>query len=214
MRRIAALALALALLPAAALAQRRGDKELTGQVGWMWGGTQVYNSVYLTFPPGDVHANANVTYGGALTYYQYDYLGYEIAYNYQYTDLIIRPNGLPQTKLTNLTTQYIQINGLKMKPLNPKAEGYVLGGLGTTVYSVPYYNSQWLFSIGAGLGVRLHLNSRTALRLQTRVLVPMRFTYGSFYFGSGGSGVSVGGGTAIVQGEATAGISFLLGERP
>ena len=177
----------------------------------MWGGTQDYSSVYLAYPAGTVHANANTTYGGALTYYPYDYLGYEIAYNYQHTDLLIRPQGLPASKLADLTTQYFQINGLKMKPLSPKADGYLLGGLGTTIYSASGYTSQWLFSIGAGVGARVHLNSRTSLRLQSRILIPMRFNYGSFYFGSNGSGVSVSGGTAIVQGEATAGISILLG---
>jgi opacity protein-like surface antigen len=214
MRRFVVLALFALLLPAAAQAQRRGDRELTGQIGWMWGGTQDYNSNYYSFPPGDVHANANLTYGGALTYYQQDYLGTEIAYNYQSTDLMIRPQGLREQKLTDLTTQYIQINGLRLSPMNPKAMGFVLGGLGTTIYSAKGYTSQWLFSIAAGLGVRVQMNPRTALRLQTRLLVPMRFTSGSFYFGSNGSSVSVGGGTAIVQGEATAGISILLGGRP
>jgi opacity protein-like surface antigen len=214
MRRYAALALLALLIPQAASAQHRGDRELTGQIGWMWGGTQEYHSNYYSFPPGDVHANANLTYGGALTYYKTEGLGTEIAYNYQSTDLIIRPQGLKEQKLTTLTTQYIQVNGLRMRPVNPKTEGFVLGGLGTTVYSAQGYSTQWLFSIAAGLGVHVRLNPRTALRLQTRVLVPMRFTSGSFYFGSNGGGVSVGGGTAIVQGEATAGLSFLLGGKP
>ena len=214
MRRLLPIAVLLLVLPAAAQAQHRGDRELTGQVGWMWGGTQDYTSNYYSFPPGDVHANANVTYGGALTYYQQENLGTEIAYNYQSTDLMIRPQGLKESKLANLTTQYIQINGLRMQPMNEKTDGFVLGGLGTTVYSAEGYSTQWLFSIAAGLGVHVRVNPKVALRLQSRILVPMRFTSGSFYFGSNGAAVSVGGGTAIVQGEATAGLSFLLGGRP
>lgn len=216
MRRSVITSLLLMCLPAAAGAQLRGDRELTGQVGWMWGGTQDYTTSYATFtgpsyPLGDVHANANLTYGGALTYYEQNYFGYEFAYNYQSTDLMIRPRGYPEAKLTDLTTQYFQINGLRLTPVNPKAEAFVLGGLGATLYSAQGYTSAWLFSIGAGVGARVHMNSRTSLRLQTRILIPMRFTTGSFYFGSNGSSVSVGGGTAIVQGEATAGLSILLG---
>ncbi|MGH7741420.1 MAG: outer membrane beta-barrel protein [Candidatus Eiseniibacteriota bacterium] len=213
MRRVTITALLLLCLPATAGAQLRGDRELTGQVGWMWGGTQEYTSSYQSLPLGDVHANANLTYGGALTYYEHNYLGYEFAYNYQSTDLIIRPRGYPEQKLTDLTTQYLQINGLRLSPMSPKAEGIVLGGLGATVYSAKGYSSAWLFSLGVGVGARIHLNSRTALRLQTRVLIPMRFDTGSFYFGSNGSSVSVSGGTAIIQGEATAGLSIMLGER-
>jgi hypothetical protein len=211
MRRVVTYAVLLCLLPAAARAQHRGDRLLSGQVGWMWGGTQDYTTSYLAYPAGDVHANANLTYGGALTYFQSDLLGTEIAYNYQSTDLMIRPAGLPEAKLTDLATQYIQINGLRLTPVNPKTEGFVLGGLGATVYSAKGYTSQWLFSIGAGLGAFVHLNPRTSLRLQSRLLLPMRFTTGSFYFGSNGSGVSVGGGTIILQGEATAGITLSLG---
>ena len=212
MRRFATLALLLTLiLPAPARAQHRGDRLLTGQVGWMWGGTQEYSAYNITYPAGDVHANANVTYGGAITYFQNDLLGTEIAYNYQGTDLMIRPQGLKEAKLADLTTQYIMINGLRLQPVNERTEGFVLGGLGTTVYSAKGYTSQWMFSIGAGVGAFVHLNPRTSLRLQSRILIPMRFTSGSFYLGSNGSGMTVTGGTVLVQGEATAGISIALG---
>lgn len=211
MRSLVIAAAVLLLIPAVSQAQRRGDKELTGQIGWLWGGTQEYTTAYLGYPAGSFHANANVNYGGALTFFQQDGLATEIAYSYQSTDLMIRPTGLKEQKIADLATQYIHINGLRLVPMNERTEGYVLGGLGTTVYSATGYSSKWLFSIAAGLGARVHINERMLLRLQTRILIPMNFDYGSAYFGSGGAAVSVGGGTAIVQGDASVGLTMKLG---
>jgi hypothetical protein len=41
----------------------------------------------------------------------------------------------------------------------------------------------------------------------------MNFESGGFYFGSGGGGVAVSGGTLMPQGEATVGLAFKLGEK-
>ena len=215
----------LLLLPAASRAQNAGERELTAQVGWQYGGTQEYTGAYVGYPPGDFHAQAAVNYGGAMTFYIRDYEGVEIAYSYQATDLILRPAGQADLKLADMTSQYIHLNGLLLHPLQPhRTDAFILAGVGATVfqissgikapgYSSEAYDAQWLFSVGLGGGLMAHLNERISLRLQTRLLVPIRFSSSAFYFGGGGASVTAGGGTAIAQGDVSLGLSLKLGTR-
>jgi hypothetical protein len=55
------------------------------------------------------------------------------------------------------------------------------------------------------------MNPKTALRLQARMLLPINWVSGGFYFGSGGSGATISGGSAIIQGDASLGIVMKLG---
>ena len=182
--------------------------ELTPTIGWQWGGT-------LDYEPGDVHANAAINYGGSLgIMIRPGYWG-EVSYSYQSTDLIARPATGPEFKLLDLGTHYIQLAGarnlMNADPSLVRAYPYVIGGMGMTIFTpgsptVPLnVDTQYLFSMSAGVGVRAKLNERTEIRLQTRILLPMNFTEGSFYFGSGGGGVGVSGGTLMPQGEVTLG---------
>jgi hypothetical protein len=201
--------LLLMTLPAAAWAQRAGDRQLTGQVGWQWGGTQTY-STYSAYPAGDVHAEAAVNYGGTFTVFVREGEALEIAYSYQPTDLILRPNGIPSFKIADLACHTLHLNGLRALPAGGgKVEPFVLGGLGTTVFSAQGYTSRWLFSIAAGLGFMVPVNERLGLRAQGRMIVPMSFNSGAFYFGGGGASISVSG-QAFLQGDASIGLSLKL----
>jgi hypothetical protein len=42
--------------------------------------------------------------------------------------------------------------------------------------------------------------------------LPVNWASGGFYFGTGGAGVGVSGGSAMPQGEATLGLAFKLGQ--
>lgn len=202
--------LLLMTFPAAAWAQRAGDRQLTGQVGWQWGGTQSY-STYYAYPAGDVHAEAAVNYGATFTVFVREGEALEIAYSYQPTDLILRPDGVPSSKIADLACHTIHLNGLRALPAGGgKLEPYVLGGLGTTVFSAQGYTSRWLFSIAAGLGFMVPVNERLALRTQGRLIVPISFNSGTFYFGGGGASISVSG-QALLQGDASIGLSLKLG---
>ena len=215
------LLLLLSLAPAVASAQMQGDKELTGYFGWQYGGTQEYVTSYYTFPSGDFHANANINYGGSLTVFIKDYYGAELMYTYQGTDLLIRPATAPSTTIGDLTTHYMHIYGVRTVPVQPgKTDAYVLGGLGATVYDLKAdsrltqddFDSRWLFSFGMGVGVKIHTSEKVAIKLQTRLLIPVQWTSAGFYFGSGGSGISVGGGSSIAQGDVSLGLTAKLGK--
>ena len=203
---------ALALLPTAAWAQHQGEKEITPQIGWQYGGTQEYSS-YPGYAAGDFHANANLNYGGMLSIFIRDYYAIEFAYSYQSTDLLIRPNGFPDTKIADLAAQYIHLYGTRVIPTQGgKTDLFAMGGFGATTFSAGSpYESRWLFSFGAGIGAKVHMNPKTSLRLQTRLLIPIQWGSAGFYFGTGGSGIDVGGGSSIVQGDVSLGLAIKLG---
>src|SRR5262245_53048950 len=117
---------ALLVLPSLAWAQGRGESELTGSVGWQYGGTQDYVA-YTGYSAGDFHANANINYGGLLSHFVQDYYAVEVGYSYQKTDLMIRPIGFPDQKLGDLTCQYIQVYGTRYVPVRPdRADAFVM----------------------------------------------------------------------------------------
>jgi hypothetical protein len=167
---------------------------------------------------GSLHANAALSYGGALTVpIRPGYWG-EINYMYQHTDLMARPSYYKSFKLCDLGTHYIQLSGLRaLRPPGGPATPFVIGGMGMTIYSpsnVSYHglNTQYLFSLSLGGGIIKDINPKTSLRLQARFLMPVQWTSGSFYFGTGGSGLAISGGSAIAQGDASLGLTFKLGQ--
>ena len=186
--------------------------EVTPMMGWQWGGTLDYS------PGGTIHANAALNYGGAIgAQIGPGYWG-EVSYTYQSTEVIARPTAAPEFKLFDLATHYIQAasarNLLKADPSELKAYPYVMGGLGMTIFSpgpptvALNTGTQYLFSVSVGGGIRMNMSEKIDLRLQARLLLPMNFESGGFYFGSGGGGVSLSGGTIVPQGEATFCLTF------
>jgi opacity protein-like surface antigen len=202
------LAAGFAAGPAAA---QKPPNELIPLVGYQWGGTLNYTS-------GDVHANAAMNYGGILSVPVKPGYSLELSYTYQSTDLIARPNVGKTFKLLDLGTHYMQLSGRRdLAPPGQKTTPFVLGGLGATVFSPSSssfgtFNTQWLFSLNAGAGVNVAMNEKVGLRLQARLLLPINWVSGGVYFGSGGGGATISGGSAICQGDATLGIVLKLGK--
>jgi hypothetical protein len=194
----------------AALAAPASAASITPLVGYQWGGT-------LDFINGDVHIEAAMNYGGAIS--QEVRPGYlaELMYTYQASEMIARPNVGSDFKLFDLSTHYAQINGTRLLGYgDQKATPFVMGGLGMTIFapgesSLGEFDTQWLFSLSIGGGVMVQANERTSIRLQARFLMPMNYTEGGVYFGTGGGGLSISGNT-IPQGDASVGITFALGQ--
>ena len=208
---VAVLAAALLCLPGLASAQR--EIQIIPQFGYLWGGT-------YDFTGGSVHINAAPEYGGTLAIPTQPGLYVELSYHYQSSDLIARPNGFPNSTLCSISTQYIEISGRRMAPSQGKAAPFVLGGLGMTFYSpgnATFANQniglegQYMLSFNMGGGVQVAMNDKIDLRLQARALIPVMWASGGVYFGSGGGGVSISGGSAILQGDASLGIVIKMG---
>lgn len=200
----------LAIIARPAHAQRR--VELTPQAGWLWGGT-------FEFTNGDVHINAAPEYGVTLGVEVHPGYFAELGYQYQASEMIGRPNGARSLTLFDMSTHYIHASGRQMFPTQGRAQPFVLGGVGMTIYapgSTNYpglqVNSQYLLSFSMGGGVQVPMNEKIDLRLQARALIPVSWVSGGIYFGSGGGGVTITGGSAILQGDASLGLTFKLGQ--
>jgi len=198
------------LLVFAGTASAQGP-QLTPMVGWQWGGT-------LDFVSGDIHINSASSYGGALSVPVRPGYNAEIVYTYQSAQVIARPNVGPEYDLFDLGTHYIQACGVRyVERPGSKIMPFVLGGLGATIfdpgnYTFGNFDTQWLFSMSAGGGIMVQTSDRVAIRAQARFLLPVNWASGGVYFGSGGGGFTVSGGSAMPQGDATIGLTFTLGQ--
>jgi opacity protein-like surface antigen len=183
--------------------------ELTPMVGYQWGGT-------LDYPSGSVHIDAAMSYGGSIGAMVQPGTFVEIGYMYQGSKLIGQPRTGPDFTFFDLGTHYLQLSGLRYLR-ESRVTPYIIGGMGMTVFdplSSQYgdFDSQTLFSMSLGGGLHVDMGPRVALRLQSRLLIPINWASGGLYFGTGGGGISVSGGSAIAQGDATLGLALKLGQ--
>lgn len=213
-RRVLAVLLLLALAAPTAHAQsysRAGTTDVTLLGGWQyWGTKSVYGA--LGYLQGDLHLNADVNYGAEITQHISPYKAVQLSYTYQATDLVLQGSSAGSTLTVAPTSvQYVQAYAVRTIPQGNGLSAFVKGGLGAAVYSPESYESVWRFSVGMGLGVEKRLNERVAVKLTQRLLFPIQYTTGGFYFGSGGSGIAVSGGSTVIQGDTSLGLTFQLG---
>jgi hypothetical protein len=115
----------------------------------------------------------------------------------------------------DLAMNYLQINSLNEFPLENEAiRPYGTAGIGAAWIHPKEgsSNDEWMFSFNAALGLKYFFSDRIGIRIQARILLPMIFNGGGFYFGTGGSGAYVSSTTPIVQGDFTGGLIIALGE--
>ena len=205
-----------------AQAQRRASREpssstvkgseVSGFYGWQFGGD-------FTAYQGEIEIRDNENFGGSLGFPVPGKPGamVELGYTRQNTtvDLKTYPAGFTET-LFDAAVEYYQLGAMYSHRRGNVAPfgGFTLGAARFAPKQKSFENFQledeWRFAMTLGLGVKSYFSERVGLRLQTRLLMPMNFYGTSFWFGSGGSGVGVSGGSAILQGDVSAGLFFLF----
>jgi len=129
----------------------------------------------------------------------------------------------PTVKLTDVSVNYFQLGFLRTVQKVNNIEMYGIGSLGATLFSPSgkpykegpnnvYYEDWWLFSITAGGGAKVFFSERIGLRFEGRIMMPITWAGGGFAVGTGGSGMYLGGGSAILQASLTAGLIVRLGK--
>ena len=103
-------------------------------------------------------------------------------------------------------TQYWQAGSDNIFP-------YGLMSLGASSHevsnSVNIANStEWLFSMGFGLGAKIFLSERIGIRLQGRFLMPVMWGGVNLWCGTGGCGTGVSVTSGMLQGDLTGGLIF------
>ena len=129
----------------------------------------------------------------------------------------------PTYKLTDVSVNYFQLGFLRAVKKVDKITMYGIGSLGATLFSPSgtmydetpdkyYFEDWWLFSVTVGGGAKIMFSEKVGLRLEGRLMMPITWAGGGFMVGTGGSGLYLGGGSAIIQASLTAGIIVALGK--
>jgi hypothetical protein len=209
-RAIPVVGLLLLGLTQPALSQQKGSIEITPTFGYQWGGSvQGYE--------GEVALDDGAQYGLMLGYRVQKELVVEFFWSYlptvarfePYYLTTVDPSLIGQT--ANIGVHYFQLNALyemgrgKTKPFLGAGAGIVMFSPEDSKYETDVYAA-----MNFSGGVKIYLSEKLGLRLQGRLLMPLYVTGGGFYVGTGGTGMSVGAGIPIVQGDLSAGLMIII----
>ena len=185
--------------------------EINPMVGYQFGGR-------MNFYEGNFKIYDNLNYGGNLDFILGRRITFELGYTRMDSHGYWQPfpgfeKDYPYTEL-DIAVNYFQVGILKEAWMN-KVKPFGLFTVGATWFEpkTPSLYDVWQFSIALGGCVKVFLNDFIGLRFQGRLLLPMYFTGVGFYFGSGGSGITVSSSTVFVQGDFSGGLIFALGKR-
>ena len=118
----------------------------------------------------------------------------------------------PDYEISNLSSNYFQIGGIsKFYKSDSKATPFGSFSLGATWFSSPDIDDVWKFSATVGLGVKVMFSDRVGIMLRGRLMMPMTFAGAGFYFGTGGSGLTMSSYIAPLQGDFNGGLIIKLG---
>ena len=196
----------IAFFPALIIAQ---GVEVVPFAGYMFGGSVKYYE-------GKLKVDDGVNYGVSLLIPVQSLVDVEINYTRMNSRASFRSySGYPLVSdydIENLSTNYIQVGGIsKFYSSNTKVAPFGSFSVGATWFTAPDISAVWKFSVTAGLGVKIMLSDRIGIMLRGRLMMPMSFAGTSFYFGSGGSGLSLNSVVAPFQGDFNGGLIIKLG---
>ena len=202
----------LLLYPTASSAQ--GKFEITPFGGYMFGGK-------LRTYQGDLKIQDNANYGLLIDIAVARDTKFEFFWSQMQTSAEFRPyygyedlGGGFDVNINYFqigTVREVEVDNASIKPFG----AFTLGA----VYFSPQdktIQESWRFSVTLGGGVKIWLSDRIGIRLQGRLLMPLYFQGVSMYagIGTGGAstGVSVGAGVPILQGDFTGGLIIAIGD--
>jgi len=183
--------------------------EITPIVSAFFGGSMsTYN--------GDVDLSDVTSYGGALDYSLNREVAVELSYSYAKPNAKFTPYpnaGLGvQSFSTDVVNHYVQL-GARYTAGKGKFLPFLLIGGGVAIFSPTdqtTYSTETRFAMSFGAGLKLALGEKVALRVQGRLLMPLYFSGGGFWFGTGGASVGVTAGVPILQGDLGAGLTITM----
>ncbi len=172
---------------------------------------------------GDLNLRDAAMYGGSLDITVQKGLQLELFYSRSDTRADYIEFRGPTYKLTDVSVNYFQIGVVRHAMKKDNVVLYGVGSLGATLLSPSgqpydetpetyYFEDYWLFSLTFGGGAKIFLSDRVGIRLEGRFMVPITWAGGGFMIGTGGSGLYLGGGSAILQAGLSAGLIVALGK--
>ena len=201
--------------PQKGVAQDKGI-EIGGTYSYMWAGTaHLYE--------GEIQMEDGSQWGGFASFSLRPDTKLELSYLNSQSTATYYPYsyvGQSHPELSNLnspvTIQYFQLGSVYQIDKG-KAAPFFGAYLGAAYFhptgTAPVgwtLSDKWYFAVSLAGGVKLYVSDRFGIRLQGRLLLPMFFSGGSMYVGTGGTGVAVGAGIPIVQGDVGVGVFLRL----
>lgn len=178
--------------------------EITPFGGYQWGGT-------VSGWEGEFRIPATGNWGIALNVDMHPDAQLELCFTRQYSALEVRwyDYSIPRQEIFDMAVEYYQIGVLHKLKGTDNYGPYTVLTIGATRFApdTSEYSDEWLFSMVLGFGVKVPIGERLALRLQGRFLLPIQWAGGGLWCGTGGCGIGLSGGSSIMQGDVTAGLT-------
>lgn len=195
-----------ALFPALVFSQ---GVEIVPFAGYMFGGN-------IKYVQGKQNVSDGMDYGVAILVPVQSLIDLELSYTRMDSKASFRSYSgyplFPDYEVNNLSSNYFQIGGIsKFYKGDSKVTPFGSLSLGATWFSSPDIDDVWKFSATVGLGVKVMFSERVGIMLRGRLMMPMTFSGAGFYFGTGGSGLTMNSYVAPLQGDFNAGLIIKVG---
>ncbi len=145
---------------------------------------------------GQARINDGFTYGGALTINASSFNAIEVSY-YRYETTATANSSYTgfKTFSDDVAMNYMFIGGKRLFPATEKVTGFtgVNFGAGWLGSKDNKFSTITRFSMGFEAGVKIMATDKVGIRLQTNLYCPISSAGGSFFWGTGGSGVAMNG---------------------
>ncbi len=200
----------------AAVTFSKAQVQLTAYTGYQFGSS---TNFYGYQNQGRFKIKGSQGFGGMLSVEVRPGTHAEFSYTFMGTYATIERGGFAANNLGDVDVHYYQIGGVQESEVGENVDLFGTLSFGGTTFSPKsnYYegdggmryalDSKTYFSVGVGGGVKLWLSDVIGVRLQARMLMPV--TWGGFYFGTGGSGATVG--SAMISGDVGGGLILKIG---
>jgi len=207
----------IALQPVTATAQKSGI-EITPTYSYMWAGS--FETI-----DGTINLKDGSQYGGILSYpvasgggaktfveLSYAYLSSTATFSSYFVG---KPSVLDGLNL-DVSVQYFQLSGIqqfnkgKAQPFIGLGAGAVLFHPKQSTFNTYPTQDVWRMAFNFTAGLKVELSETIALRLQGRLFLPVYFTGGGIFVGTGGASVGVSAAIPIVQGDVGLGLAITL----
>ncbi|MBT8379010.1 MAG: porin family protein [Ignavibacteria bacterium] len=140
----------------------------------------------------------------------------ELNYTHNQTSARLRRFNGGDEPLFDMNTHYIQLGAQYEFRRNSKQKAfpYTLVTAGATLFDAKdaTLSDEWRFSVAFGGGGKFFLGKNIGLRLQVRMLLPLTFSGGGLWCGTGGCSVGVGSWATLAQFDFTAAFFIRLGK--
>ena len=159
---------------------------------------------------GELKIENGFDFGGVIDIRLSNDLLIELLYIHSDTEVSFRKEYYnTEEYLFNMNVEYLQ-GGVQVETESGKFRPFATFTIGATYFKPKdnSYKDDWEFSFTAGGGVKYYFTNNLGVRAQWRFLVPIYLSNAAIFCNNGYCGITVSGGTYLLQYDLTAGVIF------